>query len=276
MKSYSIPVWKMVKQALTELGGDKEFVPLINIVTWVRERWYSEDVNEGTIRCQARMRCVNGHPGHDSYPDRGKMWREQPTFVSDRHGRYRIFNPETDQALYAAALAEHVDQVYKPARAKKGVPNRSKQPQHKTVSIPPRIENVIEVLEHCGKKLGFQIRREWPVTMGRIDLVWYQELPVVLPQLASNHIPIVAFEIETSWRTRKHLKGDILNFQILQPVIGIIVQQTGPDDDPRQVDGLVRNTRKYLQTLSKSSLMVWTDADIQSLANSLDVPIISS
>ena len=276
MKSYSIPVWKMAKQALTELGGDKKYVPLIDIVTRVRERWYSEDVNEGTIRHQARMRCVNGHPGHDSYPDRGKMWREQPTFVSDRHGGYRLFDPETDQAIYATALAEHVDQVYKPLGAKKEAPTRLTEPEHRTANISPRIVNVLEVLERCGQKLGFLIRREWHVPMGRIDLVWYQELPVVLPQLASNHIPIVAFEIETSWRTRKHLKGDILNFQILQPVIGIIVQQTGPDDDPRQVDGLVRNTRKYLQTLSKSSLMVWTDADIQSLANSLDVPIISS
>ena len=93
MTRYTIPAWQMVKQALQELGGVNQYVPLIDIVNRVREHWKDENVVTGTIRCQIRMRCVNGHPGHDAYPDAGKMWREQPTFVSNRNGAYKLYDP---------------------------------------------------------------------------------------------------------------------------------------------------------------------------------------
>jgi len=73
MKKYSKDVWMMARDMLRELGGDKNWIQLGDIVNGVRNKCASEDVNEGTIRCQVRMRCVNGHPGHDDFPDKGKM-----------------------------------------------------------------------------------------------------------------------------------------------------------------------------------------------------------
>jgi hypothetical protein len=104
MNKYSKDVWIMARDMLVELGGGKNWVQLGAIVHGVRNRYANQNVNEGTIRCQVRMRCVNGHPGHDDYPDHGKMWREQPTFVSNKSGKYRLYNKERDYQIYLAAL----------------------------------------------------------------------------------------------------------------------------------------------------------------------------
>lgn len=36
-------------------------------------------------------------------------------------------------------------------------------------------------------------------------------------------LPLASFEIESSWRTRKHIKGDLVNLLELQPALGVIV-----------------------------------------------------
>jgi hypothetical protein len=273
MARYSIPVWRMAKKALIELGGEHRYVPLIDIVNRVRERWQSENVNESTIRLQVRGRCVNGHPGHDAFPDKGKMWREQPTFISNNAGAYRLFDPQKDQEIYKAALAEHGEFI-----EDKGFQNRLKTPTSMKGIVEPEQEptkanNVLKVLEECGEKLGFKTQREWPIPMGRIDLIWYLELPVALPQTNVKIIPVVGFELETSWRTRKHIKGDILNLLTASLPVGIIIQQTGDEGDYQKVQNLIRNTQSYIKKSGKSTIFVWTNSDVRELAGALGIPI---
>jgi len=268
MARYSISVWKMSRQILIQLGGENDWIPLHQIVEKVREKWRDENVNPQVIRLQVRSRCVNGHPGHDAFPGHGKMWKKQPTFVSNHSGAYRIYNEERDNQIYKAAIAE--DQVNLLPEIKPEVNKKSPQ----ALDLPPkpsRIENTISLLEQCGIKLGFKTQREWEVPMGRIDLVWYYDLPINLPQVETSKIPIVGFELETGWRTRKHIKGDILNFQAIHVPLGVIVQQTGQDNDAGQVEGLIRNTREFLRKLGMSNLYVWTDEDLIKLCNALAV-----
>ena len=78
-------------------------------------------------------------------------------------------------------------------------------------------------LEQIGDKLGFKSKREWNIKGGRIDLVWYKEIPINLPKLEINEIPIVGFEIETSWRQHKLIKADLLNLTTLSPALGILI-----------------------------------------------------
>ena len=106
MPRYSIPVWKMCVEALNALGGETSFIPLITIVNKVRELYTSENVNEGTIRHQVLCHCVNCHPGHDSYVEKGRYWREKKLFVSDGRGNYRFYSDQTDRDLYIRALEE--------------------------------------------------------------------------------------------------------------------------------------------------------------------------
>ena len=91
----------------------------------------------------------------------------------------------------------------------------------KSIDTNSQSLDAISIIENAGKQLGFRTKREYAVKGGRIDLVWYIEMPMIIPQTDLREIPIVGFEIETSWRTRKHIKGDILNFQVLKPYIGV-------------------------------------------------------
>jgi hypothetical protein len=75
------------------------------------------------------------------------------------------------------------------------------------------------LLADAGRAVGLTVEFEYPVPGGRIDVVWLWEGPERFPV----RLPLVGFEVESSWRTRKHIKGDLLNLMDLQPALGIIV-----------------------------------------------------
>ncbi len=60
--------------------------------------------------------------------------------------------------------------------------------------------------------MGFTTVTEYAVPGGRLDMVWLWDPPSPIPGVAGA-IPIAGFEIESSWRTGKHVKGDLLNLQ---------------------------------------------------------------
>src|SRR5256885_9198244 len=99
--------------------------------------------------------------------------------------------------------------------------------------VSERAQRIVSLVESAGRSVGLDVQREYPVVGGRIDLVWLWRGPEGFPAA----LPLVAFEIESSWRTRKHLKGDYLNLLDLQPALGVIVL-LGEGDD-------VESTRKF-------------------------------
>jgi len=105
--------------------------------------------------------------------------------------------------------------------------------------------------------------------MGRIDLVWYKEIPINLPQTTTRKFPLVGFEIESSWRTRKHIKGDILNFQSLKAPLGIILQQTSAEDNANDVTNLIRNVQDFLKELGTNNILIWTNEDLTKLGEAI-------
>jgi PII-like signaling protein len=73
----------------------------------------------------------------------------------------------------------------------------------------------------------------------------------------------VAFEIETSWRTRKHIKGDIFNLLYLKPSLGVIVLCLEGDE---KVERLRRSVKEYLNRMGLSgSIVVWSEGDVDEL-----------
>ncbi len=145
-----------------------------------------------------------------------------------------------------------------------------------TIEVMPHstpISDIITILEKVGGVMGFNTQREWEIPMGRIDLVWLVDLTTYLPQSDLTQIPVAAFELETSWRTRKHIKGDILNLEAMNVPVGVIIQQTGSEDDPRQVEALIRNTREFIKNLGKTAIVIWTDEDVIQLAERVGVVI---
>jgi hypothetical protein len=106
MPRYEIPVWEMCAQALEILGGHENYVPLKSIINKIHELWPKEHVNDDTIRCQILRHCINCHPSHDDFPDKGKMWRQRKLFISDKQGNYRFYREKTDYNKYSEALKE--------------------------------------------------------------------------------------------------------------------------------------------------------------------------
>jgi len=104
MSKYSKPVWQMCKEAAAQLGGKYKWIPLLEIVKQVQKNYPEESVNKGTIRDQIFRHCVNCHPTHDHFPDRGKSWRERKVFVTDGKGNYRLFDEVKDKEIYEEEL----------------------------------------------------------------------------------------------------------------------------------------------------------------------------
>ncbi|WP_203905053.1 DUF7662 domain-containing protein [Virgisporangium aliadipatigenens] len=72
--------------------------------------------------------------------------------------------------------------------------------------------------------------------------------------------PVVGFEIESSWRTRKHLKGDYLNLYDLGAAVGVLVLLGDGDE--------VEATRRFAQALVDRpgpQVLVWSEEDVHQL-----------
>jgi hypothetical protein len=120
-----------------------------------------------------------------------------------------------------------------------------------------RGKRVIDTLMTAGRELGLEVQAEYPVVGGRIDVVWLWRTPA-LPEA----LPVAGFEVESSWRTRKHLKGDYLNLLDLQPALGVIVLLgEGPD---------VESTRAFARQMVErrpGRMLIWSEADVEALAS---------
>ena len=117
-----------------------------------------------------------------------------------------------------------------------------------------------QLLVESGKQMGFNVQVEWPVPGGRLDVVWTWTPPSPIPGLDIS-LPVVAFEIESSWRTRKHVKGDLLNIQDAGVALGVIVLAGA---DPR--DDSLRRFARTLVDRPGARVLIWTEDDVRALA----------
>jgi hypothetical protein len=116
------------------------------------------------------------------------------------------------------------------------------------------------LLCQAGEAAGFVAVTEHPVRGGRLDVVWTW-LPEVPMSGLDTPVPVVGFEVESSWRTRKHVKGDLLNLQDAGVALGVIVLAgTDPKDD-----GL-RRFAELLVDRPGPNILIWTAEDVRALA----------
>jgi hypothetical protein len=126
-------------------------------------------------------------------------------------------------------------------------------------SASQRGRRVLEALATKGVELGFTVAREYPVQGGRLDLVWLLAVTSAIPGVDAP-LPVVGFEVESSWRTRKHLKGDYLNLHDLGAALGVIVP-LGEGDD-------IDATQRFAQAMVDRPgprVLVWSEAEVQRL-----------
>ena len=268
MPGYVVPVWKMCVKALEQLGGrNKKYVPLKDIVSKVRRLWPTENVNEGTIRDQVFRHCINCHPTHDEFPDGGKMWKQRALFVTDGNGNYRFYDEKKDRNIYLTALKE--DEEERTERTFRLLTKRENE--FKRISSLTDIYNeTIEKLQAIGTKLGFKTENGVRIEGGEIDHVWFIDFGTTLPYFGSK-VPIIGFEIETSWRTRKHIKGDIFNLLTLNSAFGIIVFLRRGFRNESQFKGNMDAAKRYVQSFEGArKIFVWSEEDVSKLSNQVD------
>jgi hypothetical protein len=127
----------------------------------------------------------------------------------------------------------------------------------------------VDKLDAIASKLGLTQKKEVATNGGRVDLVWYHMFESDLPSLGLK-LPLVGFEIETSWRTRKHIKGDIFNLLELSPALGIILFLRKGFEDESDLRGNVEAARKYTRGYDGlSRIAVWTDKEVDEIITRL-------
>src|SRR4051812_21158983 len=116
-----------------------------------------------------------------------------------------------------------------------------------------------QLLTQAGRNFGFQVVVEYPVRGGRLDVVWTWSPNAPVP-LLDHPVPVVGFEIESSWRTRKHVKGDLLNLQDAGVGLGVIVLAGIEAKD----DGL-RRFAELLVDRPGPTVLIWTAEHVRAL-----------
>jgi hypothetical protein len=123
-----------------------------------------------------------------------------------------------------------------------------------------RGRKVTEALLRKGRELGFEAVAEYPVQGGRLDVVWLLRPAVTIPGLVDEALPVAGFEIESSWRTRKHIKGDYMNLADLGAALGVMVLLGDGED--------VDATRRFASILVDRPgprILVWSERDVDML-----------
>jgi hypothetical protein len=127
-----------------------------------------------------------------------------------------------------------------------------------------------QLVVESGQRMGFSVQTEYPISGGRLDAVWSIKPSSPIPHF-DGALPIVAFEIESSWRSRKHVKGSLLNLQDCGVSLGIIVLA----GITKEVDSLRRFARELVDRPGLK-VLIWTEDDVRLLAlgkSVTDLPI---
>lgn len=123
----------------------------------------------------------------------------------------------------------------------------------------------VNKLENIATKLGLTQKEEVSTNGGRVDLVWYHAFESDIPQIGDK-LPLVGFEIETSWRTRKHIKGDIFNLLELSPALGIILFLSEGFNEESELKGNVNAAQRYTKGFSGlSRILIWTSKNVEEI-----------
>lgn len=122
-------------------------------------------------------------------------------------------------------------------------------------------QELTRLLVEVGQRMGLATVAEYAVPGGRLDVVWLWEPPAPIPGVLEP-IAVAGFEIESSWRTRKHVKGDLLNLQDAGVALGVIVLAGA---DAR--DESLRRFATSLVDRPGATILVWTHDDVRALAS---------
>lgn len=86
MTKYSIPVWKMIVEAIKKEKKTKDFLTISQIKNLVKTHFDNENVNPRTVELQTVFHCVN----HLGNKHGGGLHEKNPLFEYDNKGKFRL------------------------------------------------------------------------------------------------------------------------------------------------------------------------------------------
>jgi len=113
-----------------------------------------------------------------------------------------------------------------------------------------------------GERLGFRVRKEFEEKGSRCDVVWRDDFRGKLVD-ESLWIPIIAIEVETSL-VRKMYKGDILGFNTLKPMLGII-HIANSKIPKEELETLLKSVQLYIDTQAQVRVRIFLDENLEDL-----------
>ena len=131
-------------------------------------------------------------------------------------------------------------------------------------------KDIIDKLIILGERFGFKSWSKWRIPNAELDFVWYIDVKgnTYLFKDTENCCPVAAFEIETSGRTEKHLKGDVTNLLLFPTFLSVIVLLK-EGYNPEETIMTYKRNRKTVEQLSKrlsgGRIQVWDKEDINNL-----------
>jgi len=116
-------------------------------------------------------------------------------------------------------------------------------------------------LKRIAESLGLEHEWKTRIEGAEIDAVWFKTFPPPL-----SRIPIVGFEIETSKRTSKHIKGDIFNLLSLHPSIGVMIFIKKGYADEKEWTGNMKGAEKFAEEFKGlSRILVWSEEEVEKM-----------
>lgn len=116
------------------------------------------------------------------------------------------------------------------------------------------------LLVDVGRRMALGVKTEFAGSGGRLDVVWTWTPPSPIPGLEGS-LPVVGFEVESSWRSGEHVKGDWSNQQDAAVALGVIAV-AGAD---LKEESLHRFTASLVDRPG-IRVRVWTEEDVRALA----------
>jgi hypothetical protein len=106
------------------------------------------------------------------------------------------------------------------------------------------------------------VRKEFEEKGSRCDVVWRDDFGGKLVD-ESLWIPIIAIEVETTF-VRKIYKGDILGFNTLKPLLGII--HIANSEIPKEMlETLLKSVQRYIDTQAQGRATIFLDENLDEL-----------
>jgi len=184
-------------------------------------------------------------------------------FITDGKGNYRFYDEKKDKNVYMVALKEDEEGTTSEEAPKP--PMKEEGEFKRTSSLTEIYNEVIDKLQRVGTKLGFKAENGVRIEGGEVDHVWFIDFGTTLPYFGSK-IPIIGFEIETSWRTRKHIKGDIFNLITLNSAFGVVLFLKAGFYNESQFRGNMDAAKRYAESFdARRKIFVWSEEDVNNL-----------